>query len=138
MDPTHSEFEARTERIRRMWQKVTKALKDFEQRAEKNSAACAEEALRKVAYELNLYRVTFNRLFGLDLERKQEWWRRVPLPDDPNRRALFIDSVVLYEMFGRVWRLYGDLTERPDLRGRICFVLCVRFTLKPRLPNLIC
>ena len=117
MDQTHREFRARSERLRELWREVNKALKDFEQRAQKDPMACAEEALRKVAYESNLYRVTFKRLFGHDLKRKHEWWRRVPLPLDPDRRALFIDCVLHYEMFAGVWRVYSDGIKRPDLRG---------------------
>jgi DNA-binding CsgD family transcriptional regulator len=117
MDQTQREFRARSQRLREIWREVNEGLKDFEQRAQKDPMACAEEALRKVAYESNLYRVTFKRLFGHDLKRKHEWWRRVPLPLDPDRRALFIDCVLHYEMFAGVWHLYRDAIKRPDLRG---------------------
>jgi DNA-binding CsgD family transcriptional regulator len=117
MGYTQPEFEARVDRVRQMWHGINNALKDFEQRAAKEPMAGAEEALRKVAYESNLYRVTHKRLFRLDLKRRQEWWGRVPLPPDPNRRALFIDGVLLYRLFESVWEAYSDGIERPDLRG---------------------
>ena len=79
--------------------------------------AYADEALRKVAYEANLYRVTHKRLFGLDLKRRQDWWARTPMPPDPDRRVLFIDGIVLYGLFAGTWELYRRAIKRPDLQG---------------------
>jgi hypothetical protein len=100
-----------------MWHNVVKPLKDFEQRAERDPKACAEEALRKIAGESPLYRITHKRLFGLDLKRKETWWGRAPLPSDPDSRRLFIDCVVLYGLFEGAWDIYREAIKRPDLRG---------------------
>jgi len=100
-----------------MWHEVVKPLKDFEQRARKDPKACAEEALRKVAFESILYRLAHKRLFGLDLKRKESWWGRAPLPSDPDSRALFIECVVLYGLFEGTWDIYREAIKRPDLRG---------------------
>lgn len=111
------EMEGTIRRIRQMWHEVVNGLRDFEDRAEKDPKACAEEALMKVAYESNLYLITHKRLFGLDLKRKEDWWGRAPLPSDPDSRALFIDCIVLYELFQGTWGLYREAIKRPDLRG---------------------
>jgi DNA-directed RNA polymerase specialized sigma24 family protein len=117
MDRARQEFDTNVHRIRQMWHEFNNALKDFERRAEKNPKACAEEALRKIAYESNLYRVSHKRLFGLDLKRKAEWWGQVPLPSDPDSRALFVGCVVLYELFQGTWKVYREAIKRPDLNG---------------------
>jgi hypothetical protein len=100
-----------------MWHEVVKPLKDFEQRARKDPKACAAEALRKIAYESNSYRIVHKRLFGLDLKRKEYWWGRASLPSDPDSRRLFIDCVVLYELFEGTWDIYREAIKRPDLHG---------------------
>jgi hypothetical protein len=111
------EMEGNVRRIRQMWHEVVNGLRDFEERAEKDPKACAEEALRKVARESTLYRLTHRSLFGLDLKRKEDWWGRAPLPSDPDMRALFIDCILLYELFQGTWGIYREAIKRPDLRG---------------------
>jgi hypothetical protein len=100
-----------------MWHEVVKPLKDFEERVEQDPKACAEEAMRKIAYESNLYRIAHKRLFGLDLKHKENWWGRAPLPSDPDSRRLFIDCVLLYGLFEGAWDICGEAIKRPDLRG---------------------
>jgi hypothetical protein len=49
------DLEANARRFREMWYEVDNSLKNFEQWAKKDPKARAEEVMRKVAYESNLY-----------------------------------------------------------------------------------
>jgi len=49
------DLEANARRFREMWYEVDNTLKNFEQWAKKDPKVRAEEVMRKVAYESNLY-----------------------------------------------------------------------------------
>ena len=89
-------------------------LKDFERRAREDPKRCAEEAIRRVEHSMRQSRQRFRELFSLDLEQRDVWWNKTPLPTDPEQRTLFMYLTAQYDLYKGTWAFFEWCANRPD------------------------
>jgi len=59
-------------------------------------------------------RQRFRELFNLDLEQRDVWWNKTPLPTDPEQRKLFMRLTARYDLDKGTWAFFEWCANRPD------------------------
>ena len=114
MARVQKDFAANVRSVNRASRSLANDLKDFERRAREDPKRCAEEAIRRIAHSGREYRQLFRELFNLDLEERDVWWNKTPLPSDPEQRILFMCLTAQYDLYKGTWAFFEWCANRPD------------------------
>src|SRR5215213_6092086 len=114
MARVQKDFAANVRSVNRAARSLANDLKDFERRAREDPKRCAEEAIRRIAHSMGASRQLFRELFSLDLERRDDWWNKTPLPTDPEQRRLFMCLTAQYDLDKGTWAFFEWCANRPD------------------------
>jgi hypothetical protein len=107
------DFATNVRSVKRAARSLANDLKDFERRAGEEPKRCAEEAIRRIAYRLRESRQLFRELFNLDLEQRDDWWKKASLPTDPEQRRSFMWLTARYDLDKETWAFFEWCANRP-------------------------
>jgi len=110
----HEDFVSNVGSVNRASRSLANDLKDFERRAGEDPKRCAEEAIRRVAHSMRESRQLFRERFSLDLEQRDVWWNKTPLPIDPEQRRSFMHLTARYDLDKGTWAFFEWCANRPD------------------------
>jgi len=108
------DFATNVHSVKRAARSLANDLKDFERRAREDPKRCAEEAIRRIAHSMGASRQLFRELFSLDLQQRDVWWNKTPLPTDPEQRKLFMRLTAQYDLDKGTWAFFEWCANRPD------------------------
>src|SRR5215211_3270487 len=106
MARVQKDFTTNIQSVKRTARSLANDLKDFERRSREDPKRCAEEAIRRIAHSMGESRQRFRELFNLDLEERDVWWNKTPLPTDPEQRILFMRLTAQYDLYTGTWAFF--------------------------------